>query len=485
MSIRAKVIGCFLLVLCLFGGVSGYGYLRAREANTRLVLVNELYLPLSRQIAQLQSNLQGLADDIRRLYFRADATPEGATFSRLVRDLYPYQIRRKFTAAEQLLSTHEGASTAPELLAMLLQARNLFDELSAVSNRERFDALYRDLRTRLQAISRRVDDECGSITLAAQNEGKETLITSLFVSLFVGLLGAFTLLVTHRVLSPLPALIDSVKRIADGDFNQSLKVQSSDQDEIAVLAREYNRMLAALSERDKKIREQGQELVQSERLAAVGQLSAEVVHEIRNPLNAISLNIDWLAHELRGEDSEIAKTLDSIAREIARLHQITETYLLRARVPGNGPQRTAVNELIRETLDFCREEIRSHGIRVETELSGEEIYLRTDRSRLKQALLNVLRNATDAMPRGGRLAVRTTVADETYRIEIVDSGAGMSDATRAKTFQPFFTTKPNGTGLGLTLTKAIVEEAQGTVQCVSQLGKGTTFTFQFPAPPEA
>src|SRR5690606_18121050 len=114
---------------------------------------------------------------------------------------------------------------------------------------------------------------------------------------------------------------------------QSLKVKTTDQSEVALLAREYNRMLEAMRERDQRIFEQQKELLQSERLAAIGQLSAEIVHEIRNPLNAISLNIDWLASEVGEEKSELAKTLRSVSKEVERLHQITESYLVRARVP--------------------------------------------------------------------------------------------------------------------------------------------------------
>ncbi len=116
-----------------------------------------------------------------------------------------------------------------------------------------------------------------------------------------------------------------------------------------------------------------------------------------------------------------------------------------------------------------------------TELSPQAIAVRADRSRLKQAILNVLRNAREAMPRGGKIRVRTEVRDNVYCIQVIDSGHGMNEATRTKTFQPFFTTKPSGTGLGLTLTQSVVEEANCSVHCESQIGKGTTFTLQFPA----
>jgi signal transduction histidine kinase len=239
-------------------------------------------------------------------------------------------------------------------------------------------------------------------------------------------------------------------------------------------------MLVALGERDKEIQKKQKELLQTERLAAVGQLSAEVVHEVRNPLNALRLNIDWLEQELLGYHPEIQKTLRSVSREIERLHQITDHYLIRARVPLDEDQKAPVNELIEEMLEFSREEDKSRNIRVETHLAPTDCYIRTDRSRLKQAFLNVLRNAKEAMPMGGKLTVETERKENTFLVRFIDTGYGMNESVRAKSFLPFFTTKQNGTGLGLVLTKAIIEEAQGTISCDSKLGDGTTVTLQFP-----
>lgn len=483
MSIRTKVIGSFFAILALFVGVSYYGFLRSRHSNERLALVNELLLPLSRHVVQMQGNVHSLVEDMRRFYFNPDVTTEGSTFSRMARDLYPYMIHKKFTVLEQVLTKHEGGvlhGMITELSALVGNAKSTFDHMVAAHDKAQFERDYAQLRGQLQSLSRRVDDECQKITLAAQGEGRENLLSSLTLSAFIVLFGVATLFLSNRALAPLPLLIGSIRRIAEGHFNQSLKVKTSDKDEVALLAREYNRMLEALRERDKKINLQQQELLQSERLAAVGQLSAEVVHEIRNPLNAISLNIDWLDNEIGRSDPEVKKTVASISKEIQRLNQITESYLVRARVPVQERQRTSVNELINEILDFSREEDKSRNIIVEAELAEDEVFIETDRSRLKQAFLNVLKNAKEAMPEGGRLTVRTERAEKAYRVRFSDTGHGMTEATKSKSFQPFFTTKTGGTGLGLMLTKSIVEEANGSVECESQVGKGTTFTFEFP-----
>ena len=108
-------------------------------------------------------------------------------------------------------------------------------------------------------------------------------------------------------------------------------------------------------------------------------------------------------------------------------------------------------------------------------------FIEADRTRVEQMFLNLLKNAREAMPHGGTITVQTRLNGNTYEIEFADTGHGMNETTRRSVFYPFYTTKPNGTGLGLMLTKTIAEEARGTVSCRSQLGSGTTFTLQFPA----
>lgn len=483
MSIRAQVIGCFLAFLALFAGASIGNFLRASRANERLELVNGLFLPLSRIIVQLQSNSQGLAEDMRRYYSRTENNSETSSFSRMVRDLYPYLIQKKFQAAEALIQKHEAFQSKEmmgELHQLLASSKAAFEAFAAVTDKGGLEEAYSQIRTTLRRISSRVDDECQRITLAAQAENGENLVSSLVVTVLAMVFGVFTVWLSYKVLAPLPQLIASIRKIADGDFNLSLKVKSSNKDEISLLAREYNRMLSALGERDIKILKQQDELLQSERLAAVGQLSAEIVHEIRNPLNAISLNIDWLDSELQTNNQEIKRTLASLSKEIERLNLITESYLVRARMPGKGDEKTGINELINEILDFSKEEHKQRNIVIDKQLVEQEIFVRSDRSRLKQAFLNIFRNAREAMPNGGHLRVRSQIQDNVLRLEVTDSGYGMNEATRRRTFHPFFTTKQNGTGLGLMLTKSIVEEAQGTVDCDSEMGQGTTFTFKFP-----
>lgn len=442
-------------------------------------MLSELFLPLSRQMLQIQVGTQNLAEEIHHYYSDGEPASDRSTFSRMARDLYPYAIQKKFMIAEQLLISFEGTSnkSIAQMTLLLTELKENFDALINAKQKAQFDAQFIIFKKKLQGFSKKIDDECEKTTTAAKAIGQESHLTTVGLSFLLLFLGLFCLVISYQVLNPLPHLIQSLKKLTGGDFDQNIKVKTSEKDEISQLAREFNRMLGALKDRDHKIKGQQKELLQSAKLAAIGQLSAEVVHEIRNPLNSINLNIDWLASEIKDSNPEIKKTIESISREIERLAQITESYLVRARVKEKTGKTTEVNELLQELIHFERGETRN--VVIETEFEPGEIYIQSDRSRIKQAFINILKNAKEAMPQGGKIRVKTVVTEEHMQVVFSDSGMGMTAETKAKTFTPFFTTKPNGTGLGLALTKEIIEAAKGRILVSSELGIGTTFTCQF------
>jgi signal transduction histidine kinase len=479
MSIRNKIMGALLLVLSFFAVASLYQYERMKHSNQRLGLVNDLFMPFARQVAQIQSHLQTLSDDMRRFYFSPQAQQENPVLSRMARDLYPFVIQKKLAKAAELLAAHQDKEAgAEDLINRIRRIQSQFDEFMKSSDKTAFEKSLEDIRGGLMALSKRAEDECQTITRSVQKEAKESLITSFFLAAAVLLLGGAALGLSYRVLNPLPELIARLKKISNGDLDQTIKVDANTQDEISVLAREYNRMLSALKERDKQIQHQQKELVKSERLAAVGELSAEVVHVFLNPLNSISLIIDWLENELKTATQDVKETLSAVSKEIGRLNEITERHLVRARVGVENTKMTPVHELINEIVSFDKG--ANDRIEIKTELWPEELFVRGDRTRLKQAFVNVVKNAKEAMPRGGVLEVRTELKNNTARIMFKDSGCGMSSSVRKKSFTPFFTTKSQGTGIGLSLTKQVVEELNGAIECESEVGKGTSFLFQFP-----
>ena len=232
-----------------------------------------------------------------------------------------------------------------------------------------------------------------------------------------------------------------------------------------------------------------QALLRSERLAAIGKLSSQITHEVRNPLNSLSLNVEMLEEELAGKDGEAKTLLGAIAGEIERLTQITEGYLDFARLPRPRLERAPLNSLVDSLLRFVREEAQKSDVRVVSELASELPEVLADENQLRQALLNIVRNAVEAMrasngsgnKHGGTLTVATRRAGEHVEITVRDDGPGISPKDLARIFDPFFSTKSEGTGLGLPLTQQIIEEHGGTIACASEPGRGTIFTIRLPA----
>jgi signal transduction histidine kinase len=228
-------------------------------------------------------------------------------------------------------------------------------------------------------------------------------------------------------------------------------------------------------------------LMQTERLAAMGRISAQVTHEVRNPLSALALNADLLSDEIDamatgGGSAPEAKTLlAAITREVERLTAVTEEYLGLARLKAPTLTRESLNQLVSELNTFLGEEFRARQIASRLVLHEPDPQVLVDAGQLRQALLNVLKNAVEAMPNGGELTIATVLRGGRAEIDVRDRGGGIPGHVQARIFDPFYTTKNGGTGLGLPITQQIVAEHGGEVSCVSVPGEGTTITVSLPA----
>ncbi len=228
-----------------------------------------------------------------------------------------------------------------------------------------------------------------------------------------------------------------------------------------------------------------QALIQSERMATIGRMSALVAHEIRNPLSSIGLNAEMLQDEM-GEHlpeecrGEVNQLLGSISREVERLAEVTEEYLKFARLPKPQLVPERLNELVEGLLRFVEEEYRQAKIEIQVKLDPAIDSVRADEGQLRQAFLNLLRNALEAMPQGGVLSITTEALGERARISVSDTGCGMEKDVLERVFDPFFSTKDSGTGLGLSLTQHIIHEHGGSIFCQSLPQKGSTFVVELP-----
>ncbi|HEX9402332.1 MAG TPA: ATP-binding protein [Anaeromyxobacter sp.] len=501
--VATKIFLAFAVSLLAFAAVAGFGIVRLHEIRRDLRLLSGGYLALTRVAAQLE-----VKDWVATRALEASALDRGARevylpiararFTGLVHD--KIDEGRRVTRESRALARGDEARFLDEVSVRLdaldarwqeydHEARALFDALEAGEGqdprtRAAFEARAQEVRQLEKGLS--LDVKLLQVSLETQiadrvhaserAEGRTVLLTIVY-SLLALAIGAGAALVSQRLLSPIQTLTEGVKAVAAGDLTRKVELKSHD--ELGLLAREFNAMAASLAgQRD--------ELRRAERLAAVGRISAQITHEIRNPLNAIGLNAELLAEELtRGPaPAEAIQLVHAISREVDRLNGVAEEYLRFARLPRLSLGRQDLNEVIGSLLDFLAPELQAAGVEVARELADGVLGLRADEGQLRAVFLNLLRNSREAMPGGGRITVRTRRDGEAVEAEVADTGGGIPPEELTRIFEPFYSTKERGTGLGLAFALQVAKEHGGTIRCDSWVGRGTTFTLRLPADDE-
>ncbi len=238
-------------------------------------------------------------------------------------------------------------------------------------------------------------------------------------------------------------------------------------------------------------RNQETQLRRMEGLASLTTLAANVAHEIKNPLGAISIHIQLLqraiqkAREAEGvlpDEKFVEKHIEIVNEEIERLNGIVVDFLFAVRPINAELSFNDANTLIIQFIDFCRPELEEKNIEIQTDLMENPPEILIDPKLFKQVILNLVQNSKSAMPEGGRLWVNTLIKDGFFILNIADNGTGMDENTVSRIFEPYFTTKTTGTGLGLTMVYKIIKEFSGDIQVQSFLGEGTLFSISIPVP---
>lgn len=236
-------------------------------------------------------------------------------------------------------------------------------------------------------------------------------------------------------------------------------------------------------------RHQTRKAVEAERGHALTLLAASVAHEIGNPLNALHIHLQLMEREVRrlresGESGSMAsrlqKYLDVAKGEVSRLDYIITDFLRAMRPSAPQFQDASVNEVVQDAAALLGPELENRGLRVVTRLGRALPDVRMDPAQIKQALVNLVKNAMQAMTRGGTLTLSTGRTAEHVWISVSDTGAGIAAEQLGRLFQPFYTTKARGTGLGLMTVQRIVRDHGGEIDVDSDVGRGTTFRIQLP-----
>lgn len=279
--------------------------------------------------------------------------------------------------------------------------------------------------------------------------------------------------VSRRLSGPLRSLARGVGAIADGDYDHRVAVQGSD--EVAELAGAVNQLAVRLGQ----LHELEAQLRRRDRLSALGEVAVGIAHEVRNPLGIIKTSAELV--QKRGHlPAADGKLLGYVVDEVRRIDSLIKDFLAFARPapPALLPIRPI--DVLNRVARFAAPELERHAVRLKLHDEVPTAVVEADENQLYQACLNLILNAVDAMPDGGTLTIALYSADNRLQIDFTDTGCGISSELQERIFNPFFTTKEQGTGLGLAKVFAVMESHGGSVECRSATGAGATFTLTLP-----
>lgn len=529
-SVSTKIFLGFAVVIVSFGIVSVYSIFRMQTLGENIRFIREGVIPARDALKGLHSEMKAFEEALGRqhpsdLAWVRSFLPTLEPFGRIeamrarIRELAarphlkPRDRRTLETLAGELEQVANGRGALDGLLAIggLPAVQAVLRGADApTTDRALYDALARgfdqkvtegtldaalEMQSALRSIFRRIDRRVVELgrgftraidaTYAqAQRDEDNAILAVIVISTVALLISLGALLISHLTLSPIRQLREGVRRISEGDYGRRVRV--STRDEIGQLAAEFNKMAESLQERDRMLAQQREALLRAERLATIGKMSSQITHEIRNPLSSIGLNVELLEEELdaaRNGDADAATEaralLRAVTAEVDRLRDVTERYLRFARLPSADPAPADLVQVLEDLLDFVHEELLASGVQVDTEV-GPLPELDIDVQQLRQAFLNLVRNAAEAMPDGGRLRVTTGVEGDAAVVRLADSGVGIPPEDLDQVFDPFYSTKQAGTGLGLALTQQILTDHGGTIEIESPPEGGTVVVVRIP-----
>ncbi len=495
-TVARRVLGSFAITVIAFAATLGWGIVAQQRAAEDSVELGRGYVPVAMRLAQLraaQTTLSTLVDGI------PDEREPGSTRALLEtlagarRTMF---VETRATLGQALPAT--GANGARRLArlgadldaveANLEPDRALFEHLfAAIANGDREEvnrtivilgAIEHDADKRLRVLAGGMGASIDALSWAARERELRSIWALAVLAALTLTVGLLVSLHVRRLLAPLARVTRRAQAVASGDLT-TRDVLPSD-DEIGQLEAAFEKMVSGLS--------RAQTLALSnERLAAIGKMAAHVTHEIRNPLSAMGLNLELLEEEL-GRDqaargAEVKNLLAAIQREVQRLEQLSEEYLRVARLPQPRMEADDVAATVREVAEFARREIEGAGCSIAVRVAEHLPPALFDEAQLRQALLNLMRNAREAMPGGGPIEVGVVAEGMSVVVSVDDRGGGIPEDIRARVFDPFFSTKGEGTGLGLAITRHIVEAHGGSVTCEPRPSGGTRFRIALPIAP--
>jgi len=309
----------------------------------------------------------------------------------------------------------------------------------------------------------------------------------IFTFLFISILGTVISVVasvffSRRILVPIQSLVSASKEVADGNLNAQVSIRTND--ELEYLADSFNAMAQALKKRDEQLRDFAtQRIMESERLAVIGQLSANVAHELNNPLQGIVTYSHLLLEDEESRSSTKA-SIEKIVGQANRCRDIVRGLLDFSRQRKPDKTFSNLNTVLRDCIALLENQAIFHNILITKDLQEDLPLVICDPSQIERVFINLIINAVEAMDDKGEITIQTKHVDDDDFVEVVitDNGHGINPEDFDRIFDPFFTTKDvgHGTGLGLAISFGIVKAHGGSISVESEVGKGTSFTIRLP-----
>lgn len=498
-SIRTRILAAYGVLVCLFFLILVTGFTQFKGIAARLNAVQRVYFPLGTRIAgfgalyhldpgfgyaSIEKNWQNplfvnaVATLNPRLFEQGLRRSMDDTARSLVQEAHfdknaRLALRRLGEISERLLAHHREYAA---LIATTVDLLRRGDRAGAAALDDELAEKKRDVRSHLDLLSNRIGDLTKRNIQEVVESERRGVYAIAALSLVTFLLALVIGLTAIRALRPLDQLKRTAREIAAG--NLSIRADVRARDEVGDLAREFNTMADAIEARDGAIRRQQDRLLESEKMAVIGQMAAKISHEVRNPLNALSLNVERLGETIGGGAGR--ELVPAVAREIDRLNRVTMKYLDMARAPKGAAQRVDLGDALAHIHELLKPECAKAGVTMKLEASPDLPALDLDATGLEQALLNLSRNALEASPAGSAFGIRAARGARNVAVEVWDEGPGIAVDDAARVFEPFYTTKAKGTGLGLAITREIVNDLGGSLSLESRPGAGARFTLTLP-----
>jgi len=330
----------------------------------------------------------------------------------------------------------------------------------------------------------------------AQQEMRRTFVVTGAGAILMAALAVF--LTIRSFTRPLDTLAQAARRLGEGELDQRVGIHTDD--EVGLLATAFNRMAQSLQgyqdtleqkveERSRELEASQKQLMQAGKLASIGELASGVAHELNNPASIILMRANRLSQEIEQRElsTEAREDVQVIERQVEKISRIVSGLLTFSRRSTSAKREVDCNDVVHRTVPLIEDMARHRGVELTLELDASLPLVEADSAQLEQVVLNLINNALDAMPEGGRISFRSGLIEKSGRekwvcVEVEDTGDGIAEEHLSRVFDPFFTTKEvgQGTGLGLSISYGIMEEHGGAIRVDSRSGEGTCFKLYLP-----